>query len=175
MVPADAQAVLDAGWSEAALFEAIEVAGYSAGKQVWIALDVAATELYDEDKKPSKFGKGLFIGMAFTAGAGSIITLLGAARGGSCSLSRRASRSRVAAAREQFATSFGSCSFDEPREDLRGLDWNLYARLDKPFVRVTRREAGEAWAVAVAATSTWSIPNTRAKKVGTAVLRSATR
>lgn len=37
--------------------------------------------LYDADNKPSKFGKGLFIGMAFVAGAGSIITLLGAARG----------------------------------------------------------------------------------------------
>ena len=28
----------------------------------------------------NRFGKGLFIGMAFTAGAGSIITLFGAAR-----------------------------------------------------------------------------------------------
>lgn len=37
--------------------------------------------LYTEDSKPTKFGKGLFIGMAFTAGAGSIVTLLGAARG----------------------------------------------------------------------------------------------
>ncbi len=37
--------------------------------------------LYDDSEKPTKFGKGLFIGMAFTAGAGSIITLLGAARG----------------------------------------------------------------------------------------------
>jgi sodium-dependent dicarboxylate transporter 2/3/5 len=37
--------------------------------------------LYDSDNKPTKFGKGLFIGMAFVAGAGSIITLLGAARG----------------------------------------------------------------------------------------------
>ncbi len=37
--------------------------------------------LYSEDDKPTKFGKGLFIGMAFVAGAGSIITLLGAARG----------------------------------------------------------------------------------------------
>ncbi len=37
--------------------------------------------LYQEDGKPTKFGKGLFIGMAFVAGAGSIITLLGAARG----------------------------------------------------------------------------------------------
>jgi sodium-dependent dicarboxylate transporter 2/3/5 len=37
--------------------------------------------LYEEDSHPTRFGKGLFIGMAFTAGAGSIITLLGAARG----------------------------------------------------------------------------------------------
>jgi len=37
--------------------------------------------LYTEDTKPTRFGKGLFIGMAFVAGAGSIITLLGAARG----------------------------------------------------------------------------------------------
>jgi uncharacterized protein (DUF58 family) len=34
-----------------------------------------------------------------------------------------------------------------PGEDLRQLDWNLLARLDRPFVRVTRREAGERWAV----------------------------
>jgi solute carrier family 13 (sodium-dependent dicarboxylate transporter), member 2/3/5 len=37
--------------------------------------------MYSEDNTPSKFGKGLFIGMAYVAGAGSIITLLGAARG----------------------------------------------------------------------------------------------
>jgi solute carrier family 13 (sodium-dependent dicarboxylate transporter), member 2/3/5 len=37
--------------------------------------------LYGEDEKPTKFGKGLFIGMAYVCGAGSIITLLGAARG----------------------------------------------------------------------------------------------
>ena len=37
--------------------------------------------LYDSSGKPTKFGKGLFIGMAFVAGAGSIVTLLGAARG----------------------------------------------------------------------------------------------
>jgi sodium-dependent dicarboxylate transporter 2/3/5 len=36
--------------------------------------------LYDQEGKVSKFGKGLFIGMAFVAGAGSIITLLGSAR-----------------------------------------------------------------------------------------------
>ena len=37
--------------------------------------------LYTDQERPTKFGKGLFIGMAFVAGAGSIITLLGAARG----------------------------------------------------------------------------------------------
>jgi len=37
--------------------------------------------LYGEGNRPTKFGKGLFIGMAYIAGAGSIITLLGAARG----------------------------------------------------------------------------------------------
>jgi sodium-dependent dicarboxylate transporter 2/3/5 len=37
--------------------------------------------LYTDDHKPTKFGKGLFIGMAFIAGAGSVVTLLGAARG----------------------------------------------------------------------------------------------
>jgi len=37
--------------------------------------------LYGEEDKPSKFGKSLFIGMAYVAGAGSIVTLLGAARG----------------------------------------------------------------------------------------------
>ena len=42
---------------------------------------MAIYPLYQEDQKPTRFGKGLFIGMAFTAGAGSIITLLGAARG----------------------------------------------------------------------------------------------
>ena len=42
---------------------------------------VAIYALYTDDPKPTKFGKGLFMGMAFVAGAGSIITLLGAARG----------------------------------------------------------------------------------------------
>lgn len=34
-----------------------------------------------DDERPSRFGKNLFIGMAYVAGAGSICTLLGAARG----------------------------------------------------------------------------------------------
>lgn len=42
---------------------------------------MAIYSLYEQDHQPTRFGKGLFIGMAFVAGAGSIITLLGAARG----------------------------------------------------------------------------------------------
>jgi sodium-dependent dicarboxylate transporter 2/3/5 len=42
---------------------------------------MAVYGLYTDETKPTRFGKGLFIGMAFVAGAGSIITLLGAARG----------------------------------------------------------------------------------------------
>jgi sodium-dependent dicarboxylate transporter 2/3/5 len=41
---------------------------------------MAINALYSEDETPTKFGKGLFIGMAYVAGAGSIITLLGSAR-----------------------------------------------------------------------------------------------
>lgn len=37
--------------------------------------------MYSDNDKPTKFGKSMFIGMAYVAGAGSIITLLGAARG----------------------------------------------------------------------------------------------
>lgn len=42
---------------------------------------LAIHSLYSDSDKPTRFGKGLFIGMAWTAGAGSIITYLGAARG----------------------------------------------------------------------------------------------
>ncbi|QER42623.1 SLC13/DASS family transporter [Thermodesulfobacterium sp. TA1] len=42
---------------------------------------LAINALYGEGDKPTKFGKSLFIGMAYAAGAGSIVTFLGAARG----------------------------------------------------------------------------------------------
>ena len=42
---------------------------------------MAIYSLYTDEEGPTKFGKGLFIGMAYVAGAGSVITLLGAARG----------------------------------------------------------------------------------------------
>lgn len=42
---------------------------------------LAVYSLYGEGDKQTKFGKALFIGMAYAAGAGSIITFLGAARG----------------------------------------------------------------------------------------------
>ncbi len=40
-----------------------------------------AIHTFYSDETKTRFGKGLFIGMAYVAGAGSIITLLGAARG----------------------------------------------------------------------------------------------
>jgi sodium-dependent dicarboxylate transporter 2/3/5 len=42
---------------------------------------MAIYALYTDEREPTRFGKGLFMGMAYVAGAGSIITLLGAARG----------------------------------------------------------------------------------------------
>jgi len=42
---------------------------------------MAIHALYSENDEPTRFGKALFIGMAYVAGAGSIVTLLGAARG----------------------------------------------------------------------------------------------
>ncbi len=42
---------------------------------------MAIYAMYGEGDKKTKFGKGLFMGMAYIAGAGSIVTLLGAARG----------------------------------------------------------------------------------------------
>lgn len=42
---------------------------------------IAINHLYGEGDRPTRFGKALFIGMAYAAGAGSIITFLGAARG----------------------------------------------------------------------------------------------
>lgn len=42
---------------------------------------MAIHALYSDEDVPTKFGKGLFISMAYVAGAGSIVTLLGAARG----------------------------------------------------------------------------------------------
>lgn len=42
---------------------------------------MAIHALYSDSEEPTRFGKGLFIGMAYVAGAGSIVTLLGAARG----------------------------------------------------------------------------------------------
>jgi sodium-dependent dicarboxylate transporter 2/3/5 len=42
---------------------------------------LAVYAMYGEGEKKTNFGKALFIGMAYAAGAGSIITYLGAARG----------------------------------------------------------------------------------------------
>jgi len=42
-------------------------------------------------------------------------------------------------------------------EDLRRLDWDLFARLDRPYVRVTRREAAEHWSIHVDASASMGV------------------
>jgi uncharacterized protein (DUF58 family) len=44
-----------------------------------------------------------------------------------------------------------------PGEELRHLDWNLLARLDRPFVRVHRRESGERWAILLDASASMGL------------------
>ncbi|MDP6763722.1 MAG: DUF58 domain-containing protein [Planctomycetota bacterium] len=60
-----------------------------------------------------------------------------------------------------------------PGEDLRSVDWNLLARLDRPFVRVSRREAGERWAILLDASASMGVgpPGklVRAAEVGAAL------
>ncbi|SDP46429.1 SLC13 family permease [Desulforhopalus singaporensis] len=57
------------------------VMAHTAVAATMFPLLMAIHSLYADNDTPTKFGKGLFIGMAYVAGAGSIITLLGAARG----------------------------------------------------------------------------------------------
>ncbi len=57
------------------------VMAHTAVAATMFPLLMAIHALYSDSDNPTKFGKGLFIGMAYVAGAGSIITLLGAARG----------------------------------------------------------------------------------------------
>jgi solute carrier family 13 (sodium-dependent dicarboxylate transporter), member 2/3/5 len=57
------------------------VMAHTAVAATMFPLLMAIHALYSDEDKPSRFGKGLFMGMAYVAGAGSIITLLGAARG----------------------------------------------------------------------------------------------
>ena len=56
------------------------IMAHTAVAAVVFPLFMSIHALYDESAHQTKFGKGLFIGMAFSAGAGSIITLLGSAR-----------------------------------------------------------------------------------------------
>jgi len=57
------------------------VMAHTAVAATMFPLLMAINALYSETDEPTRFGKALFIGMAYVAGAGSIITLLGAARG----------------------------------------------------------------------------------------------
>ena len=56
------------------------VMAHTAVAATMFPLLMAIYAMYTTDSKPTKFGKALFIGMAYVAGAGSIITLLGSAR-----------------------------------------------------------------------------------------------
>ena len=42
-------------------------------------------------------------------------------------------------------------------DDLRGLDWDVFARTRRPYVRVARREAGEAWLVRLDASASMGV------------------
>ncbi len=57
------------------------VMAHTAVAATMFPLLMAINALYSNEDNPTRFGKGLFIGMAYVAGAGSIVTLLGAARG----------------------------------------------------------------------------------------------
>lgn len=57
------------------------VMAHTAAAATVFPLLLAIHALYVEGDNQTKFGKALFIGMAYAAGAGSIITFLGAARG----------------------------------------------------------------------------------------------
>jgi len=57
------------------------VMAHTAVAATMFPLLMAIYAMYTTETKPTNFGKCLFMGMAYVAGAGSIITLLGAARG----------------------------------------------------------------------------------------------
>ncbi|MFH1015291.1 MAG: DASS family sodium-coupled anion symporter [Nitrospirota bacterium] len=57
------------------------VMAHTAAAATMFPILLAVYAMYGEGEKKTKFGKALFIGMAYAAGAGSIITYLGAARG----------------------------------------------------------------------------------------------
>lgn len=54
-----------------------------------------------------------------------------------------AGRAGLLGSGEEFVTSRPY----RPGEDLRQLDWDLLARLDRPYIRVSRREAAESWSL----------------------------
>jgi sodium-dependent dicarboxylate transporter 2/3/5 len=57
------------------------VMAHTAVAATMFPLLMAIYAMYTTETKPTNFGKCLFMGMAYVAGAGSIVTLLGAARG----------------------------------------------------------------------------------------------
>ncbi len=60
-----------------------------------------------------------------------------------------------------------------PGEDLRLFDWNLFARHKRPFVRVSRREASEHWAVLLDTSASMGVGVGRGKLQAAAELATA--
>jgi len=56
------------------------VLSHTTAAAVVFPLFMAIYSLYGGGLQPTRFGKGLFVGMAFAAGAGSVVTMLGGAR-----------------------------------------------------------------------------------------------
>jgi uncharacterized protein (DUF58 family) len=82
-------------------------------------------------------------GIAFDAHFRSRLGRLLAVLAGRRERSEGAGRARLAGGGSEF---LGYRPY-RSGEDLRALDWNLLARLGRPYVRVTTREASERWTV----------------------------
>jgi len=70
---------------------------------------------------------------------------------------RGASEGSAAGARAGAGLEFEGYRPYRPGENLRALDWGLYARLDRPFVRLARRETSERWALLLDASASMGL------------------
>jgi uncharacterized protein (DUF58 family) len=92
---------------------------------------------------------GVRFGPDFTARLERLVARVALAR----DVREGAGRLHVAGGGEEFV---GHRPY-RPGEDLRDLDWTLLARLDRPFVRVRRREATQHWAIVLDASASMGV------------------
>jgi uncharacterized protein (DUF58 family) len=92
---------------------------------------------------------GVFFAPTFRARLGRLLALSASRR----ERSEGAGRARLAGGGSEF---LGYRPY-RYGEDLRALDWNLLARLGRPYVRVSAREASERWLVAVDASASMGV------------------